>query len=381
MIESLDIDRLFSYLVAALLLCLSVQTATAQTPEPTEPVVGFTINLHHTEHLDKYLESVDQIAKMGCNTLQVITPAWQHNGASAEVYYKPGPGGGPTRDQLLTLLGHAKKRGLRTALMVTVLLEKPRGSEWRGKIMPGDWDTWWQHYHRVIHQAMDVALEAKVDDFAVGSELLTTEPERERWAALIDSLRQRFDGRLYYSTNWDHYHVPRFWDKLDLIGINGYWNITTLADDPDQPTHDELVQRWRQIRHDLTAHARRFNKPILITEIGYPALPWALKDPWNYIANDAKPDPQAQARGYRAFLEAWSDALQNPEASQGSIRPEPQAQTQPASQPAPIDQPIAGVLFFKWDPYYSGGPNDTGYGVRGKPAFGLIKQWVADHNP
>jgi len=280
--------------------------AAADHRDPTaRPVVGFTINLHHTQHLDQYLESVDQIAAMGCNTLQVITPAWQHNGASTDIYYKPGPGGGPTPEQLLTLLNHAKKRGLRTALMVTVLLEQPRGSEWRGKIMPDDWDAWWTSYHTVIHQAMDVALRAGVDDFAVGSELLTTEPERQRWTQLIASLRDRFDGRLYYSTNWDHYHVPRFWPQLDLIGINGYWNITTLAKDTDHPTHDELVARWRQIRTDLTNHAQRFDMPILITEVGYPALPWALKDPWNYVAPEGQQaDPKAQAKGYRAFLEA-----------------------------------------------------------------------------
>jgi len=361
-------------------VALPLRAAADTQPEPAKgPTLGFTINLHHTEHLEKYLESVDEIAAMGCNTLQVVTPAWQHNGASSKVHYRPGPGGGPTREQLLTLLNHAEQRGLRTALMVTVLLTEPRGNEWRGKIMPGDWDTWWAHYHRVIHQAMDVALEAGVDDFAVGSELLTTEPERERWTELIDALRQRFDGRLYYSTNWDHYHVPRFWGELDLIGINGYWNITTLAADPDAPTHDELVARWRQIRADLVGHARRFNKPILITEVGYPTLPWALKDPWNYVAGkDQPPDPQAQAKGYRAFLEAWSDALK-PTGASIPEAPTTAATTQPTSQPTRTQHPLAGVLFFAWDPYYRGGHGDTGYGVRGKPAFHLIRDWVQNH--
>ncbi len=37
---------------------------------------------------------------------------------------------------------------------------------------------------------------------------------------------------------------------------------------------------------------------------------------------------------------------------------------------------MAGVLFYRWDPYYHGGAHDTGYGIAGKPASEIIKNWL-----
>ena len=38
---------------------------------------------------------------------------------------------------------------------------------------------------------------------------------------------------------------------------------------------------------------------------------------------------------------------------------------------------FTGLCFYEWDVYASGGPDDTGYGVRGKPAHELLKEWFA----
>ena len=37
------------------------------------------------------------------------------------------------------------------------------------------------------------------------------------------------------------------------------------------------------------------------------------------------------------------------------------------------DRPFFGVFFYAWDPYNQGGPRDTGYGVRGKPALDVVR--------
>ncbi len=67
-----------------------------------------------------------------------------------------------------------------------------------------------------------------------------------------------------------------------------------------------------------------------------------------YLADDAKADHEAQARCYRAFFEAWTETVARP----GSR--------------------ALGFNCYFWDPYHSGGPDDTGYGVRGKPAERVI---------
>ncbi len=328
----------------------------------TLPHCGFAISLHHTDHFADYLASVDQIAAMGFDSLAVVTPAFQPHGASDSVRLETGPGRGPHREQLVRLLRHARARGLDTLLMPVVLFTAPRGNEWRGKIHPGDWDAWWASYRRVLDHFLQVAIDADVTVFSVGSELLSTERQPDRWAALIAHARSRFSGRLTYSTNWDHYHVPTVWGDLDYIGISGYWDITGLTD-PDAPDPNKLAERWSQIRDRVLEFGRSQNRPVMFTEIGYPSLPWALTDPWNYVnGSDAFADGDRQAMGYSAFLAAWTDLL---------------------AAPAPVTgappNPLAGVFFYEWDPYHQGGPADTGYGVRGKPAERILRRWLLEY--
>ena len=318
------------------------------------PVVGFNINLHHTQYLPKYVQAIDEIAGLGCTHLQIVTPMFQTSGASDSVAIAVGPGRGPTRAQLVTLLAHAKKRGLATSLVPIVLLTKPRASEWRGKIKPGDWDAWWSAYQRAIDYFVDIAIETDVGLFSVGSELISTEKQRDRWNALIARVRDKYSGLLMYSGNWDHYHVPVFWDQLDVIGASGYWNLTRGATS-DAPASDVLLRsNWRQVHGQVMKFARDKGKPFLLTEVGYPSLPWGLKHAWNYVNKEGvDADAHTQARGYDAFFDVWS----------GDLR----------SHDGATDRPFFGVFFYAWDPYNQGGPRDTGYGVRGKPALDVVR--------
>ncbi len=324
------------------------------------PLVGCAINLHHTEQLDQYLTAVDELVdEVGFTSIEVITPAYMTNGQSDDIRIVHGPGLCPDRDQLLALLRHARARGARTMLMPVVLLSDPGRGEWRGKIQPQSWRRWWRSYERTMDYFLDIAKTAGVDIFCVGSELLSTERQTDRWNRLIRHVRGRYKGLLTYSTNWDHYHVPAFWEKLDLIGMNGYWDLTKLSQNPQDPAFEDLTRRWIQIRRQVLAHANKFKRPLLFTEVGYPSLPWGLKDPWNYV-NDkhAVSDPNTQARGYSVFLSAWDNLLNEPPADERKV------------------VRFAGVFFYRWDPYVSGGPNDTGYGIRGKTTIELIKSFL-----
>lgn len=335
----------------------SPSTAAPSTTAPGMLPLGFAINLHHTDDLDRYLRAVDRIADLGFDSLLVVTPTFQEHGGSEEIAIPPDPQRSPSRQQLLTLLQHAKARGLRTALMPIVLLSKPRGNEWRGKINPEHWDVWWDSYERMQQHFQSIAAEARVDLYAVGSELISTEAQTDRWQKVIAAARSRLKCQLFYSTNWDHYDKPGYWKLLDAVGINGYWNIATLTDTED-PDPDLLAERWRQIREDLNAFSRDQGRPILLTEIGYPSLPWALEKPWNYVAPAGQEaDGMAQAMGYEAFIAAWSDLLHG------------------RSEPADAAW-IKGVFFYEWDVFHAGGPWDTGMGVEGKPALTVLRRML-----
>ena len=317
-------------------------------------VLGFAISLHHTTEIDRFHRAVDRIADLGLNTVEILTPAYQTHANSENVRIETGPGRGPRREQLVSVLEHARRRGLRTVLMPIVLFTDPRGNEWRGKIQPPSWDAWWKSYREAMGYFLGVANETDTAVFSVGSELLSTETQTRRWRRLIGDVRDRFDGKLMYSTNWDHYEVPGFWKDLDWIGVNAYWDVAE-GTDPQDPELSVVVENWRRIRRRLLAFAERRDRPVLITELGYPTLPWGLEDPWNYVPTEsASPAPAIQATGYKAFLRAWAPLLKG-------------------AEPAPH---WAGMCFYEWDVYHRGGPEDTGYGVRGKPALGVLERWL-----
>ena len=328
-------------------------------PGRVVPLVGMTLNVYHATDFQLYLEATDRIAELGCNALQVVTPVFQRNGGSPQVETAMGPGRGPGPEALITLLRYARSKGLHTTLMPQVNLTEPRGNEWRGKIHPPRWAPWWQSYRRAVEHFLAVAVAADVDLFSIGCELVTTEnPQHvDQWRRIIRDCRARFEGQLTYSTVWNHYQSPGFWDQVDLIGVSGYWDLTWEAQDPHHPRPGELARCWQQIQEQLFAFVQEHGRPLLIMELGYPALPWALKDPWNYInSNGASPDVDAQAVGYQAFLAAWGDLLRNP------------------------DPRFGGVHFYKWDIYQRLTTDDTGYGIEGRPAYEQLSRWLTTMN-
>lgn len=329
------------------------------------PLVGFAINLHYNDDHTLYLNAIDELANLGCNAVLFSTPAFQTNGASNDIRLEVGPGRGPYRERLIELITRARQRGMTTALMPTVLLSAPRGGEWRGKIVPDSWDKWWQSYQRMTDHFVAIANEANVDIYIVGSELLTTEKQTQRWQKIISRVRKQFDGPLTYSGNFDAYADPTFWDQLDLVAMNGYFD---LAGDhkSDHPPLEHVIKQWQTHRKRVLAFAASQGKPLLFTEVGYPSASWGLKNPWDYLPyDDTVSDPTVQRDGYEAFFQTWQTDLQKTNLPNSKADPK---------------APLAGTFFYEWDPYRSGDAKDTHYGVKGKPAFDVVKTWLSKLN-
>ena len=56
----------------------------------------------------------------------------------------------------------------------------------------------------------------------------------QHWWELIANIRQSYSGQLTYAANFDNYQEVYFWDQLDLIGINAYFPLRELQEQPDQ---------------------------------------------------------------------------------------------------------------------------------------------------
>lgn len=309
------------------------------------PLRGATIQLHDPSKVNMYKIAIDQMVEVGADSVQLVVGARMENGGSARIFVDVRQA--PSADALGEIVKHAKSKGLRVQLMPIVLLESPRGNEWRGTIKPeidgvSAWAEWFDDYRRMIGYFAEVAEANKVDVLVVGSELVSTEDKAAEWAATIRMVRSKFSGMLTYSANWDHYVNIPFWEQLDLIGMNSYWKL-------GENRHvkvEEIVARWNQIQKDLIAFSNKKGKPLVLVEVGWCSLANAAHEPWDYTQVQAGLDLELQRKLYEGFFRAWHG---NPN--------------------------LGGFYFWEWS-IMGAGPEDRGYSPQGKPSEQVLKEWL-----
>lgn len=162
-----------------------------------------------------------------------------------------------------------------------------------------DWRRWFSGYEGYLLPYAKAARSAGVDMFCVGRELDHTVIEREAdWRRIVSLVRREFDGPLVYSANFDTWTSIGFWDALDFIGVSAYFPLSRKED----PSLAELGAGWDRALSPLGEASRRFGKPVLLTEAGFPAVAAAARAPWQ--EPPSPPDVWAQARCYEATLRA-----------------------------------------------------------------------------
>jgi hypothetical protein len=303
------------------------------------PILAVGMQVQRTDWIDRYIESIDEIADLGATAVKIVCDARQEDGTSNKIYLDlrmtPGP------DDLGRLFRHAESRGLDVIFMPIVLIDDPKGDEWRGTLSPESWDTWFASYREILGHFLWICEGNGVDVFVVGSELLSTERQEARWRETIAFCRERFSGLLTYSSNWDHYESVPFWDALDLIGMNSYWKLGGK-----DPSVEEIVQSWQPIKADVGEFVQRTGKPLIFLEVGWCSLENAAREPWDYT----KPVPidlALQERLWRGFWQTWHGTPW-----------------------------LGGMSVWEWPPG-DGGSDDRGYTPENKPAEDVIRQWFA----
>lgn len=294
-----------------------------------------------TRPIERYGPQLEEIAELGANTVLLSVAGYMEHARSQSVFIEARKV--PSQAQLKTLIQKARARGLNVLVMPIILLQHPRGSEWRGVIDPPDWPDWWRQYRDFITYFADVSQDAGAEGMLVGSELVSTEKYTSEWVRTVEAVRARFSGKLGYSANWDHYKPVKFWDKLDFISMTTYY---TLADHKN-PSIDEIVARWRPIRLEITNWRKTIGKPLIFTEVGWCSQEGAATAPWNYYQNmtASRAGLEEQRRLYEAFLRVWDGT-----------------------------PGIAGIIWWEWTDE-PGGPSDFNYTPRGKPAEQVMRRW------
>jgi len=310
------------------------------------PYCGAGMQIQRVDWIDQYKKSMDEIAAIGGDTVLLVVDMRMENGTASKIYLDmrltPNP------DQLGSLIDHAKKRKLRVILMPILLLDNPKGNEWRGTIKPENWEDWWQSYREAMagHFAW-IAQAHNVDVLVVGSELVSTESKTDEWTKTIREIRQAYKGKLTYSANWDHYTSIPFWNQLDLFSTNCYYKF---GDNRDVSV-EQIKQKWAEIQHDILAYAKKIKKPFLFTEVGWCSLANAASEPWDYTQETVPVDNDLQKRLYQAFFETWWGKSNS-----------------------------AGFMIWEWAPGDGGKGSEEdkrGYTPENKPAEEVLRQWLA----
>src|SRR5438128_6408536 len=188
------------------------------------PFRGVAMQLQRIDFMDgEYEKSIGEIVDVGADRVVFVVDPHMENGSRSRIYLDMRFT--PTPQQLGGLIDYAKGKKLRVMLMPIVLLENPKGNEWRGTIKPEDWSEWWESYRGVLYHYSWIAEKHGADVFVVGSELVSTETMIDEWRKTIDMVRGTFKGLVTYSANWDHYRDVPFWDQLDFISMNCYYKL------------------------------------------------------------------------------------------------------------------------------------------------------------
>ena len=169
---------------------------------------------------------------------------------------------------------------------------------WTGDIemkKDGDWPLFFEHYgHWISHYAIMSEIYGW-EMLCIGTELVQTTLNRERnWKKLIRDLRLLFNGNLTYAANWgDEFENIRFWGELDFIGLNCYYPLSHKED----PSDRELAKGFNSVIGKIERVHKRYKKPIIFTEIGFPCIQSPWKEPhkdWG----DFVPNAEHQRRCY-----------------------------------------------------------------------------------
>jgi hypothetical protein len=325
-----------------LIAALTAPPPVRAVPSPAPLVRGVSLGLFSHQADWDYGDSVREIAALGATDLLVALAWYQPDGAACEIARRAGYT--PSDEAIRRTIRQARTAGLRVALLPIVRLTV-RNGDWRGTMAPAcGAERWFEAYRDYILHVATLAQSAGATRFFVGSELSSMEEHVAAWRALVRDVRSRYSGRVAYAANWDHFQHVAFWDAVDEAAVSAYFELGTDA--APRPDDAALAATWGRLRTTVSAWAASIDRPVLFSEIGYPATSWAARRPWDDVPRaDSQPDPAEQARLYDAFCEAWVG------------RP---------------DVPwFAG--FYVWNWFGAGGPADAGYTPRGKPAAARLR--------
>jgi hypothetical protein len=278
-------------------------------------------------------QAMQDVQAIGAN-LVIITPTWtfQHE---APLVFSIDPGNDPLGIDVSEIANQATSVNLNLAMFPSVhlpvsieqwWLEATRDAIW--------WESWFSRYRAFAIYYADLAMKNNVQMLILGGDWLgpalpggilsdgsasNLPPDAEiRWSNIVDEVRQRYDGQIYWAIPYPGglATAPGVINELD--GIYLLWNAPLGI--TDRPSLAELqTEAGVLLDQEIYPIQNSFRKPMVIS-IAYPSiqstskgcipdgnggcLDWSALDQPSVYSNSMTLDLQAQMDAYNAILSA-----------------------------------------------------------------------------
>ncbi|MBC9783976.1 hypothetical protein H1S01_05555 [Heliobacterium chlorum] len=187
---------------------------------------------------------------------------------------------------------------------------------------PTDVKEWFHRWGDICLQAAKFAQEERIGTLVISDGIIHLEPYPDQWIQLIKEIRQIYDGKITYRTQWWYtswvnpldrkfqkkLENPLF-GQVDFISISAYFELTNSW----EPTEKELIGAWyrstrymrrQPIVEQIVQFHQRWNKPIFFGEVGYVNFAGTNCMPWSVNPSD-KPSPREQRDCFSAFYKVF----------------------------------------------------------------------------
>ena len=294
---------------------------------------------------------IETAKKCGINWISQTPFGWQQQKDSPVIQFEKGTDHnmwwGESTKGITTTTELALQVGIKSMLKPHLWVHE----SWPGEIKmktEEDWKMWFNQYTDFMLHYAALAEKLKIEILCIGTELHQTITHETEWRMLITKVRTTYHGKLIYAANFnEEYEQVKFWDALDYIGIQAYFPLTKK----ENVSVKDLAEGWSDHLSDIEKTQRKFNKPVIFTEIGYKSTTDAAIEPWKWPeeADIQKASDQTQSNCYEAFfLAAWNKEW------------------------------LEGVYFWKWYPQGGHGRFDEAdFTPQGKEAEKVMAEWFA----
>lgn len=294
------------------------------------------------------LQSLQNLSPIGPNLIGIIPTQYQTDVFSTEI--KPTEKTASDKD-LRFIIGKIHDQGLGVMLKPQADLLDDRG-HWHGEVgkffsTEKAWQDWLSSYRQMIYHYASLAQDTGVELFVVGNEnQYSTQKWPTDWVKTVHEIRNRYNGPITYAAHkWDFKDLT-WWSEVDLIGVNPYWELAISIN----PTLTQLKSSWQYLASTMERIAKKWNKPLIFPEIGYPSTSYAAAKPYDYKS---------------LYLPSvYVDLAQ-------------QANCVKATYETLINEPwFKGLVWWYWETNPDkGGVSDRNFTPKGKPAADIIASY------